>query len=114
MCTKCTTPPPALVEKGKEVEQRVEQQWNSGTAQKDGQHRSFFARTHQGREKTNSMKITLQPSADQTNEAHPHATVTIEIPGDCLTLGHVVDNLLRPALLAWGFHPDTIEEHLPE
>lgn len=60
------------------------------------------------------MKITLQPSEDQTGEEYPHATITIEIPGDDIEIVSVIDYLIRPALMAWGFHHDTINEYLPE
>jgi hypothetical protein len=55
------------------------------------------------------MKIRIEPSADQSKEAHPHVAVEVEVPQDDLTAGQVVE-LVRSALVACTFHPDCITE----
>ena len=49
------------------------------------------------------MKITIAPSKDQTMEEHPFVTVEVSSPDDQMTLTQVAENLLAPALIAWGF-----------
>lgn len=50
------------------------------------------------------MKITLEPTESKTQHS-----VVIETQHD----GHDIDEireLLRGALIAWGFHPETVNE----
>ena len=54
------------------------------------------------------MKVTIAPSKDQTMEKHPFSTVEISSPDDEMTLPQVVEHLLAPALIAWGFTPETV------
>jgi hypothetical protein len=58
------------------------------------------------------MKITIQPTAPQEGEKYPYPTVSIEMPEDDITLPKVMENLIRPALIAWGFEPTIIEEYI--
>ena len=50
------------------------------------------------------MKITL------TTE---HLKVTIEQPSDDLNIEQVTQYMLRPLLLAAGYHPDNVEDCIP-
>ena len=54
------------------------------------------------------MKITLEP----TEKDREHPTVTIAFDSDHLNLSEVVDELLIPALVCWGFPMTTIRENL--
>lgn len=58
------------------------------------------------------MKITISPSQDQKNERHPFRTVEIWMPDDHMTLPQVVEELLAPALVAWGYADEAVREHL--
>jgi hypothetical protein len=40
--------------------------------------------------------------------------IIIEAPGDDRSMSEMIDDLIRPALLAMGFHPDTVNKYLPE
>jgi hypothetical protein len=53
------------------------------------------------------MKLTLQPT-----EEFPSDFVTVEISkyDDHMNLPVILDELIKPALVAWGFHPDTVEK----
>ena len=50
------------------------------------------------------MRITLE----YTDAGGPK--VVIETPHDELNIQAVIDDLIRPALVAFGFHPNTVEE----
>ena len=53
------------------------------------------------------MKIILeQPSYARQ--------VTIEVGSDDLTIGEVWEDLIKPALLALGYHPKTVDELVGE
>jgi len=58
------------------------------------------------------MKITIQPTAPQEGKRHPYPTVSIEMPGDDAPLTEVMGNLIRPALIVWGFDATLIEEYI--
>jgi hypothetical protein len=58
------------------------------------------------------MKITLSPTEQQEGEKYPHPTVSIEMPDDYICLPEVIDKLIRPALIAWGFDSTLIEEYI--
>ncbi len=59
------------------------------------------------------MKLTLTPSLDQSGEEHPHPGVSVEIAhSDDLTIDQVVEKIIKPALLAWGFDSTTISYHI--
>jgi hypothetical protein len=55
------------------------------------------------------MKITIQPSHPQDGERDKFATVSIEISDDHLTLTEVIEEMIKPALIAWGFNSDNVE-----
>jgi len=55
------------------------------------------------------MKITIEPSADQTDEEYPYPKVSLEVPGDELNINDVGD-LVRAALLAWGFGETSVDK----
>jgi hypothetical protein len=60
------------------------------------------------------MKLTLTPSLDQSNEDHPQRSVSGEMPhSDDQTIDQVIEQLIKPALLAWGFHETTIRLNIP-
>ena len=57
------------------------------------------------------MKITLEPTADQSNLSSSQEMqhgVTVTHPSDYLELNEVVE-LFKGALVAWGFHPTSVE-----
>lgn len=59
------------------------------------------------------MKITIAPTElDNKISQFQHPTVTIEIHGDDHSLSELIDTLIRPALLGWGFHADTVDQYL--
>jgi hypothetical protein len=39
---------------------------------------------------------------------------TVEVSDELVTISDVIDDLIRPVLLAAGFHNDTIDEYLGE
>lgn len=55
------------------------------------------------------MKITLEPTHNKSL-----SKVTIEIPYDPCGIESVMQNLIKPALLAWGFQPSNINEYIEE
>jgi len=60
------------------------------------------------------MKITLEPTAEGMAGEYKSPTVTIQVPSDSLIIHDVIDDLVRPALIAWGFHPDTVAAYFAE
>jgi len=54
------------------------------------------------------MKITIEP----TEKDREHPKVTIALESDHLNLSEVVDELLVPALVGWGFPMTKIRENL--
>ena len=56
------------------------------------------------------MKITLEPSSEQIPNQQ---TVTLQVPRDDLSIREVAE-LLRGALVAYGFHPGNVDEIMPE
>jgi hypothetical protein len=59
------------------------------------------------------MRLTLEPT-ERSPFGQSHPTITIEVPGDDRNMEEMVDDLIRPALLAFGFHPDTVYKSFPE
>ncbi len=51
------------------------------------------------------MKITIEGTDEQKGKS-----VSVEVPDDHLAMPSVVEDLLTPVLLAWGFHPQTVKE----
>lgn len=59
------------------------------------------------------MRIELIPTdLDMLTTAYPRAKVTIEYPFDDLTMNQMLTELIKPALLASGFHIDTINKYI--
>lgn len=58
------------------------------------------------------MKITLQPTASPGPHRNP--TVTLATEYDYHTVEEVFEQLIIPALLAWGFTEETIDLYLEE
>tara|TARA_R110000868_G_scaffold59128_1_gene181568 strand:+ start:1237 stop:1461 length:225 start_codon:yes stop_codon:yes gene_type:complete len=55
------------------------------------------------------MKITIESSPSDglpDGILNPNTVVTIDC--HCVTLDDVLRDLVKPALLAWGFHPDNL------
>ena len=55
------------------------------------------------------MKITLEPTHNKSL-----SKVVIETPCDHNDLDSVMQNLIKPALLDWGFQPGSINEYIEE
>ena len=55
------------------------------------------------------MKITIEPSADQTEEEYAYPKVTLEVPRDDLVIDEAAD-IVRQALLGWGFSEALVDE----
>lgn len=55
------------------------------------------------------MKIMITPTTSQDGERIPYYSVTVEDPRDNLDFDEAVE-LARTALIAWGYHPKSIEE----
>lgn len=55
------------------------------------------------------MRIILEPTEDQTNKEYPQHRVVIEYPHEELDLW-AVGELLRGALVAWGFDAKSVDE----
>ena len=58
------------------------------------------------------MRITIQPTELDIITNYPHPTVSVEIPGDDLSMDQMISDLIIPALLASGFHIDTIKKYI--
>jgi hypothetical protein len=52
------------------------------------------------------MKIILKPSDPAARHAPP--IISISVAGDHFTVPDVLEKIIVPALVAWGFHPDSI------
>jgi hypothetical protein len=61
----------------------------------------------------NDMKITLQPTEQpRQNPESTNPTVSIDLPFDDMDITQVIEELIRPALLGWGFLEETVDAHL--
>lgn len=60
------------------------------------------------------MRIIIEPSEDQSCRPaeEQYARVTIEVPNDDVALGDVLEHLVSPALEAYGYAADAIDEAL--
>jgi len=58
------------------------------------------------------MKITIEPSQDQTWEEHAYPKVTLEIPRDDVMIEEAAD-MVRQVLLGWGFSEALVDEVIP-
>lgn len=58
------------------------------------------------------MKITIEPTGNPEN----YPTVSVSVDGNGMNIDRVIAELIRPALLAWGYQPDTVREafEMPE
>ena len=57
------------------------------------------------------MKLTLSPSRDQSSEKHRHLKISVEDAQDDLSLEEMI-GLFRSLLLAAGYAPEAVKEHL--
>lgn len=57
------------------------------------------------------MRVTLE-TTDGTNKYQ--RKTTIEIPEDDLTINDIVEELLKPALLGFGFHQEVLDIYFRE
>jgi hypothetical protein len=58
-----------------------------------------------------NMKITLEPSLNAKNPDTTAPKIIIELPFDDLDLPQVMDYLIKPALIGYGFNGDLIESY---
>jgi len=60
------------------------------------------------------MKITLEPHNDckLVRNTSPYSTISVSVPADDLSITEFFEELIIPALLAWGFERSTIDEWL--
>jgi hypothetical protein len=59
------------------------------------------------------MRITLEPTEPLLETDKPetrNAVVTITMPFDDMDIDQIIENLIKPALLAYGFHHDTVDK----
>lgn len=61
------------------------------------------------------MRITMEPTEDQSSftAACRNHKVTLEVEGDDIGFDETID-MIRLLLIAWGFHPATVNEVLGE
>jgi hypothetical protein len=60
------------------------------------------------------MKITISPTENQNKEDDfKYTTVEISLPYDDVSITEALE-MVRGALLAWGFHPDSVNEVIPD
>lgn len=57
------------------------------------------------------MRITLEPTTPVGTADYP-SRIVIETTYDYLGIEQIIDKLIRPALTAWGFGSDTLDEVL--
>lgn len=58
------------------------------------------------------MKIALQPTESPFSPSETSPTVVIDLPFDDLTIDEVMEHLIKPALISYGYLPESIEEYL--
>ena len=58
------------------------------------------------------MRITFEPTEGVRGEEFQQHRVIIELPGDDRDIQEVGE-LVRYALLAWGFHHENVDELIP-
>jgi len=58
------------------------------------------------------MKITIQPTGRYNPNGINNCTVTVELPDDDLNITDVINELIKPALVAWGFNSMTVNDAL--
>lgn len=57
------------------------------------------------------MKITLEPTAFTNSPDTSSPKVVIDLPFDNLDLTQIMDYLIKPALIGYGFDGDLIESY---
>jgi hypothetical protein len=57
------------------------------------------------------MKITLEPTAITNNPDTTSPKVVIDLPFDHLDLTQIMNYLIKPALISYGFDGDFIESY---
>jgi len=57
------------------------------------------------------MKITITPTEQDCPRSN-YPEISISIPDDDLLLAEVIDGIIRPALIAWGFDAKTVNEYI--
>ena len=55
------------------------------------------------------MKITIEPT-EKHEPGVNYPTVTMQLPGDDFMVDELLDELIKPALVAWGYSPELVEE----
>jgi len=58
------------------------------------------------------MKLILEPTSPKEPGQARHPRVTIEVESDDLSISEAFEDVVIPALTAWGFHTETIEQYL--
>lgn len=59
------------------------------------------------------MKITIQPTEQESIRSN-YPEVSITIPNDDMLLAEVIETIIVPALVAWGFKAGEIKLYLGE
>ena len=57
------------------------------------------------------MKLTWEPTTDQTRTENPQRTVSISIPSDHATMSELAE-VFKSLALALGYHPTSVAECL--
>jgi hypothetical protein len=59
------------------------------------------------------MRITIEPTEPESSaEKYRYVTVSIAHPEDGLTIEQAMEEVITPALLAWGYQRQTIDAYL--
>jgi hypothetical protein len=59
------------------------------------------------------MRITIEPTTNQSRCEFPQYKVSVEVPSDDLHIKEMV-RLVRAALLALTYHPNNVDDYVPE
>jgi hypothetical protein len=59
------------------------------------------------------MRLILEPTdhKEARRSGISHSRIIIERPSDDLTIVEMFDDVINPALMAWGYSPETVREH---
>lgn len=58
------------------------------------------------------MRLTLEPTSPKQPGQARHPRVIIEVQSDDLSISEAIEDVVIPALTAWGFLPETIDKYL--
>lgn len=60
------------------------------------------------------MKITIEPTNQPVDTPlnYRNPQVSVWMPSDDMTIDELVEHMVKPLLIAWGFHSDTVNERL--